>query len=237
MTRSVRKEVMRKVLAASVPAAVVLAAFLTPAEGFAAPETYTIDPAHSAVAFKIRHLFSRVPGRFTKFEGIVTLDQADLSRSGVSVTIEAASIDTDEAKRDEHLRSDAFFDVGKHPTISFQSTGVKVVSKDKLQVSGNLTIRGTTKPVTLDVDLLGTGPGFGGGYRAGFEGRTRINRQDYGVSWNKALEGGGTILGDDVDITLNVEAERKAQAPGGEKKPAPPVEPKKTPAAPAPSGN
>ena len=199
-------------------AGVAIAGLARPPRAAAAPESYTIDPVHSAVGFKIRHLFSRVPGRFTKFEGTITLDQADMTKSAVNVSIDAASIDTNEPKRDAHLRSDAFFDVEKHPAITFRSTGVKVVSKDKLQVSGDLTIRGTTKPVTLDVDLLGFGPAFGGSYRGGFEARTRVNRQDFGVAWNSVVEGGGTVLGDDVDITLNVEAVRDKPKPAGEEK-------------------
>jgi polyisoprenoid-binding protein YceI len=199
-------------------AALVAAALLAPARALAATESYTIDPNHSAVGFKIRHLFSRVPGRFTKFEGTIRLDQADLSKGSVQFTIQAASIDTDEPARDKHLRSDAFFDVENHPKITFQSTRVKNAAPNKLQVDGNLTIRGTTKPVTLDVDVLGFGPGLGA-YRAGFEARTRINRQDFGVKWNDIVEGGGYVLGDDVDITINIEAARdKPKAAGAETK-------------------
>src|SRR5207249_9667156 len=138
----------------------------------AAPENYAIDPAHSAVGFTIRHLFSRVPGRFTKFEGKMAIDREDFTKSSVQVSIDAASIDTNEPARDKHLRSDAFFDVAKHPKMTFQSTAVKSVAADKLQVDGNLTIRGTTKPVTLSVDILGFGPAYGG-VRGGFEAHTK----------------------------------------------------------------
>ena len=179
----------------------------------AAPEAYTIDPAHSAAAFSIRHLFSRVPGRFTKLEGKMLVDREDLTKSSVQVTIDAASIDTNEPARDKHLRSDAFFDVAKNPKITFQSTSVKQTAPNKLQVSGNLTIRGTTKPVVLDVDVLGFGPGYGGGFRGGFEAHTRINRQDFGVAWNDVVEGGGAVLGDDVDITLSVDAAKDMPKP------------------------
>jgi polyisoprenoid-binding protein YceI len=182
---------------------------LAVAPAVAAPETYAIDPAHSAVTFAIRHLFSRVPGRFTKLEGKIVVDRDDWSKSTVQVTIDAASIDTNEPARDKHLRSDAFFDVAKNPKITFQSTSVKQVAPNKLQVDGNLTIRGTTKPVVLDADVLGFGPGYGGGFRGGFEAHTRINRQDFGVAWNDVIEGGGAVLGDDVDITLNVEAAKE----------------------------
>ncbi len=212
--------------AAARPAAIAALALLTFAPSIlsAAPaatalQSYTIDPAHSAVAFKIRHLFSRVPGRFTKFEGKIALDPADLTKGSVEVTIDAASIDTNEPARDKHLRSDAFFDVEHHPRIAFRSSKVGQVAPNKLQVDGDLTIRGTTKPVTLDVDVLGFGPGYGGGYRGGFEARTKINRQDFGVKWNDVVEGGGYVLGDDVEITLNVEAVREVPKPaeGGKK--------------------
>ena len=179
---------------------------LVTAPAIAAPENYTIDPAHSAVGFSIRHLFSRVPGRFTKFEGKMVVDRDDFTKSSVQVTIDAASIDTNEPARDKHLRSDAFFDVAKQPKLTFVSTRVKQVAANKLQVEGNLTIRGTTKPVVLDAEVLGFGPAYGGGFRGGFEAHTKINRQDFGVAWNDVVEGGGAVLGDEVEITLNVEA-------------------------------
>jgi len=191
--------------------AVALALGASPA--VAAIENYTIDPVHSAVGFSIRHLFSKVPGRFTKFEGKIALDKEDWSKSSVQVSIDAASVDTNEPKRDQHLRSDAFFDVAKFPKITFQSTAVKQAAPNKLQVIGNLTIRGTTKPVTLDVDVLGFGPGYGGGMRGGFEAHTKINRQDFGVAWNDVIEGGGAVLGDDVEIGINVEAAKEQAKP------------------------
>jgi|SRR5262245_19379094 len=186
-----------------------LAFFAAPAG--AAPESFNIDPEHSAVGFSIRHFFSRVPGRFTKFEGKMVVDRDDLTKSTVQVTIDAGSIDTDEPKRDQHLKSADFFDVAKNPKITFKSTAVKKVSDNKLQVSGDLTIRGKSKQVTLDVDVLGFGPGYGG-TRGGFEAKTRINRQDFGVAWNDVVEGGGAVLGDDVDITLNVEVLKEKEA-------------------------
>lgn len=193
--------------------ALVLAALLPASAVFAAPENYTIDPEHSAVGFTIRHLFSKVPGRFTKFEGTLILDRDDFTKSSVQVSIDAASIDTNEPARDKHLRSDAFFDVEKNHTLTFQSTKVRSMAPNKLQIDGNLTIRGTTKPVTLDADILGFGPGYGGGFRGGFEARTKINRQDFGVAWNDVVEGGGYVLGNDVDITLNVEAAKVQPKP------------------------
>jgi len=175
-----------------------------------AADTYTIDPSHSNMGFSIRHFFSRVPGHFTKFEGTITWDTQDVTKSVVNVSIETASINTEEPKRDAHLKTPDFFDAEKFPKITFVSNKVTSVSPTKLKVDGMLTIRGVSKPVSLDVDLLGTGPDGWGGVRSGFEAKTKINRQDYGVSWNKALEGGGTLLSDDVDIVLNVEAIRQA---------------------------
>ena len=195
--------------------ALVLLGALAPRAVTAATETYALDPEHTAISFSIRHFFSRVPGRFGKSEGTITLDPEDLTKGSVEVTIDAASIDTNEPSRDKHLRSDAFFDVEHHPRIVFKSTAVTQPTKGKLKVAGNLTIRGVTKPVTLDVDVLGFGEMYGA-WRGAFEARTHINRQDFGVSWNDVVEGGGVVLGDDVDIVLNIEAIR--QKPGAEKK-------------------
>ena len=193
-----------------IPSAVlVLAAVLLLAAppARAAMETYTIDPEHTNVGFRISHLvFSKVSGRFDKFEGTIALDPSDLTKGSVEVSIDTASIDTNEPARDKHLRSDAFFDVEKFPKMTFNSARVRKVAPEKLRVEGTLTIRGVSKPVTLDVDVLGFGPDPYGGHRAGFEARTRINRQDYGVSWNDVVEGGGVLVGNDVDIILNVEA-------------------------------
>jgi polyisoprenoid-binding protein YceI len=183
-----------------------------------AADTYTIDPGHSNLGFTIRHFFSKVPGSFTKYEGTLIYDTQDLAKSSVNVTIESASIDTRHPDRDKDLRSANFFDVEKFPKITFTSTKVTPAGANKAKVEGTLTIKGVSKPVTLDVDLLGAGPDAWGGYRGGFEARTKINRQDYGVSWNKVLEGGGTVLGDDVDIVLNVEAIKQAPKPAEPKK-------------------
>ena len=178
-----------------------------------AADTYSIDPAHSNIGFTVRHFFSRVPGHFTKVDGTIVYDTQDLAKSTVNVSIDTASIDTEEPKRDAHLKSPDFFDAEKYPKITFVSTKVTPAGDKKAKVEGTLTIRGVSKPVTLDVDLLGTGPDGWGGVRSGFEARTRINRQDFGVAWNKAIEGGGTVLSDDVDIVLNVEAIRQAPKP------------------------
>jgi len=178
-----------------------------------AADTFTIDVAHSNVSFSVRHFFSKVPGRFGKYEGAIVYDAEDLSKSSVNVTIDTASINTDVPDRDKHLKSPDFFDVEKFPKITFLSMKVKPLGKNKAQVEGTLTIKGVSKPVTLDVEVFGTGPDAWGNTRGGFEGRAKINRQDFGVAWNKVLEGGGTVLGDDVEIVLNVEAVRQAPKP------------------------
>ena len=197
---------------ARIPAALLaFAVLLAASPAQAAIETYAIDRDHTNLGFKIRHFFSKVPGRFNAFQGTVTLDRADFAKGSVELSIDAASIDTNEPARDKHLRSADFFDVEKHPKITFKSTKVEAAGKDKLKVSGLLTIRGVTKPVVLDVDVLGFGPGYG--FRGAFEARTTINRQDFGVAWNDVVEGGGAVLGNDVEIVLNVEAVRQEPKP------------------------
>lgn len=181
------------------------AALLSPTPSMAAVESYNIDLEHTAVTFTVRHFFSKVPGRFTTFEGTILLDEKDFSLGSVNFTIDTASIDTNDAARDRHLRSDAFFDAENHPKITFGSTGVSVVDDTHLQVAGDLTIRGITKKVTLDVEVLG----FWEYYsvrRAAFEIEMVIDRTDYNVSWNDIVEGGGAILGNEVTIIINLEA-------------------------------
>jgi len=207
-TSPIRTRSHRRPFAALVLSAAVAAGLAT--GSVQAADAYSIDPSHSNMGFTIRHFFSRVPGHFTKFEGTISWDAQDVSKSTVNVSIDTASINTEEPKRDTHLRSADFFDAEKYPKITFVSNKVTSVSPTKLKVDGMLTIRGVSKPVSLDVDLLGTGPDGWGGVRSGFEAKTKINRQDYGVAWNKAIEGGGTVLSDDVDIVLNVEAIRQA---------------------------
>jgi len=178
-----------------------------------AADNYVIDVGHSNVGFSVRHFFSKVPGQFTKYEGSIVLDAQDMTKSSVNVSIDTASITTNIADRDKHLKSADFFDAEKFPKITFASTKVTAVSATKLTVEGTLTMKGVSKPVTLDVDILGSGPDAWGGYRGGFEAKTKVNRQDYGVAWNKVMEGGGTMLGDEVEVTLNVEAIRQAPKP------------------------
>ena len=183
----------------------------------AAGDTFTIDPSHSQVEFRIRHFVSKVPGRFGKYKGTITADPNNLASAVISVEIETASINTDEAERDEHLRGPDFFDVAHFPKMTFVSTQVVPKGSGKASMKGDLTLHGVTRPVDLDVDILGFMDGRGG-IRAGFEARGTINRKDFGMVWNRVLDTGGTILGDDVEILLNIEASR--EKPKVEAKPA-----------------
>lgn len=168
-----------------------------------AADTYHVDRVHSAVAFKVRHIVSKVPGKFTDFDGLIVLDREDMTKSSVEFSIKAASIDTDNERRDGHLRSSDFFDVENHPEITFKSTAISKAGENKYNVTGEFTMRGTTKSITIPVEVLGLS---GDNSTAGFETSFTINRQDYGVKWNNAMEGGGMLLGDDVDVTINIES-------------------------------
>ncbi len=169
-----------------------------------AQDAYTIDPVHSEVSFKIRHLLAKTSGRFTKFSGTIKVDPADMSKSSVEVTIDASSINTDNEKRDAHLRTPDFFDVAKYPTITFKSTSVKEVAKGKLEVTGNFTMHGVTKQITIPITNAGTQPGMQPGtVVAGFvDGSLTLNRYDFGI---KTYPG---ALGEEVAISLNVEAHK-----------------------------
>ena len=194
-------------------ATVSLALILLAAAASAQPISYKLDPNHTEVGFSVRHFFSRVPGKFNKFEGTIQLDEKNWANSSVNATIDASSVDTNAEKRDNHLRTADFFDVEKYPTLTFKSTKVTPAGDKKLKVEGDLTIRGVTKPVVLDVDYLGAGDlNMGGGRppmnKAGFEAKTKINRKDFGIVWNRAMDQGGAMLGDDVDIAILVEADK-----------------------------
>lgn len=167
--------------------------------------TYVIDPAHSNIGFSVRHLMSRVRGRFTEFSGeIVVADQPE--QSSANVTIELASVDTGTAMRDNHLRSNDFFDVAQTPKMTFVSTGVRQAGESWV-LSGDLTIRDVTKPVEIALEFLGVDPtGLQGEQRIGFDGRTSITRSDFGVSFGVATDGSKIVMGDKVDIHLEIEA-------------------------------
>ncbi|MFL5303118.1 MAG: YceI family protein [Anaeromyxobacteraceae bacterium] len=176
-----------------------------------ANESWQVDGAHSAVNLTVRHMvISKVRGRFTKWNAKLALDTADLSRSTVDVEIEAASIDTGVADRDAHLRSNDFLAAEKFPTLRYRSRRVEAPSKDRLRVIGDLTIRDVTREVVLDVDYGGQGKDPWGNQRAGFSATTSINRKDFGLTWNQALETGGLLVADRVDIEIELQAIRQA---------------------------
>jgi polyisoprenoid-binding protein YceI len=174
--------------------------------------TWNIDTAHSAIHFSVRHMVvSKTRGRFTKFGGQLEFDPDNPEAAKVQVTIEPASVDTADSQRDGHLRSADFFDVEKFPTASFKSTRVEDLGGDKYRISGDLTIRGVTKPVSFDATYEGSGKDPWGGERAGFSGGTTIDRRQFGLEWNKALETGGVLVGEKVELSLEVEAVKQAE--------------------------
>lgn len=174
-----------------------------------AADTYMIDKVHSDVTFQVRHFVSKVRGNFTDFEGTILIDEARPEASSVVFTIKAASISTGNESRDKHLNSPDFFDTAKFPEISFKSTKIAANGKDKYNVTGNFTMHGVTKEITLPVVFNGTANDGRGGVRAGFELATTINRQDYGVKFNKALDNGSMMLSDDVAVTISLETVKK----------------------------
>lgn len=176
-------------------------------------ETWNIDRAHTTVEFSVKHMmFTKVRGRFTEVSGTITADPDDPDASTVEVVIGAASIDTGVADRDDHLRSADFLDVESHPRLTFRSTRVEDAAMeegDEFDVTGNLTIRGTTRAVTLHCRFEGVGKDPWGGERAGFNARTTLDRRDFGLRWNQALEAGGVLVGNEVDIEIDVQAVKK----------------------------
>ncbi len=175
---------------------------------------WTIDHNHSELSFRIRHMVSRVRGTFTKWEGTILAESGEWAAGRVDVVIDASSIDTGNDRRDRDLRSDNFFDVANYPTIEFHSTSV-AMQGDSIFVTGDLTMHGVARPVTLRGALLGTLSSPDGRDRVAFEATTTINRLDYGVTWNRAVEGGGVLLGDDVEIALVVGAVRRTGSAAG----------------------
>jgi polyisoprenoid-binding protein YceI len=180
---------------------VALAAALA-APAFAA-ETWVVDPGHSEVSFQVRHLMSRVRGVFRDFSATIVRD-ADPAKSSVEFTIQATSIDTGIADRDKHLRTADFFDVDNHPTITFKSTSIEKVSDAEYKVTGPLTMRGVTKVITLPVTFDGEMKDPWGNLRAGFSTETTVNRKEFGINWNKALDQGGFLLSDDVEVEIHL---------------------------------
>jgi polyisoprenoid-binding protein YceI len=171
---------------------------------------WDIDVAHSAIHFHVRHMvISKVHGRFAKWSGAIQLDTDDLGRSSVEVTIDAASIDTQVADRDAHLRSAEFLDVEKHPHLTFRSRRIEKAGAG-YRVVGDLELRGVTREVVLDAEFAGTGKDPWGYERAGFSAKGSLDRREFGLVWNAALEAGGVLVGDEVEISIEIEAVKQA---------------------------
>lgn len=169
--------------------------------------TWQIDPAHTEVGFSAKHLMiSTVRGRFAEVRGTIHLDEGDLARSSVEVEIDTASIDTRQEQRDTHLRSADFFEVERYPTITFRSRKVETVKSDRFRVLGDLTIRDVTREVALDVTDEGRGRDPWGGERLAFSARAVIDRREFGLTWNQALETGGVLVSNEIKITIDLEA-------------------------------
>ena len=173
--------------------------------------TYTIDPSHSRIGVVARHaMVTKVRGGFNDFAGTFTIDADAPSNSTAELTIEAASIDTRNADRDAHLKSNDFFAMDTYPQLTFRSTAIEQVSETDYRVTGDLTLRGVTKPVTIDLEYSGAAIDPWGNLRVGFEGSTQVNRKDWGVNWNAALEAGGVLVSEKVTLEFEISATKDA---------------------------
>jgi polyisoprenoid-binding protein YceI len=170
---------------------------------------FAVDPAHTNVQFTVRHMFSKVNGSFKKFEGHFNFDAAKPEKSKVKFAIDTASINTENEKRDAHLKSPDFFDTAKYPQISFESKKLTVMGEKKYKLDGKLTMHGKTKEVAFDVEFLGMDKDPWGGTKAGFTATAVVNRKDFDITWNKKLDSGGLLVGEEVTLQLNVEADQK----------------------------
>ncbi|HEY3359164.1 MAG TPA: YceI family protein [Polyangia bacterium] len=178
-----------------------------------AHEEWQIDSSHSGIHFSVRHMVvAKVRGQFARWSGTLVAPDGDLGRATVSVVIDATSIDTGVADRDAHLKSADFFDVARYPEITFTGTRVEPLGHDRLRVGGELTIRGVTRPVALEVEVAGRTIDPWGHERAGFAAKTSLERKDFGLTWNQLLEAGGVVVGDRVDIEIDIEAVRQTAA-------------------------
>lgn len=186
-----------------IAAVLVASSLLTPSSVWAA--TYAVDKDHTTVGFKIRHLFSNVQGSFKDFSGAIEYEPGKPETWKVEAIVQAASIYTNQEMRDKHLRSPDFFDVEKYPTLTFKSTSVKSATPTTAKLEGLLTIHGVEKPAVLDLEVHGVGKDPWGNIRAGFTAKTRINRKDFGLTWNEVVESGAVLVGEEVDIVLEVE--------------------------------
>ena len=172
--------------------------------------TWDIDPAHTRLGFAARHaMVATVRGNFGVFSGEIHIDQADPTRSTAEVRVDTASLTTGNEQRDGHLKGADFLDVEKYPELVFRSTRAEVVDSDTYKLYGELTVRDQTRPVTLELDFQGSSPDPFGNLRAGVEGRTTINRKDWGLTWNVAIEGGGILVGEKVKLELDVSAVKR----------------------------
>ncbi len=174
-----------------------------------ATRTYQIDKAHSEAIFRVRHLLSKVRGRFSDFEGTIEFDEAQPENSSVDFTVHTQSIDTNEPDRDKHLRSADFFSVDQFPTLTFQSKSIARRGENRYDVTGDLTMRGVTKTIVLPVEYLGKAKDPWGNDKVAFEAEISLNRKDYGLMWNAALETGGFLVGDDVKVNISIQAAPK----------------------------
>jgi polyisoprenoid-binding protein YceI len=177
-------------------------------------QPWTFDLVHSSINFTVRHLMvSKVRGRFTKWGGSLEMDDRDPRGGRVEVSIETASVNTGVEQRDAHLRSADFFDVEQFPTMTYRSSRIEKTGEGEYRVTGDLTMHGVTRPVTLEVEYAGSAKDPWGGVRAGFSARATIDRRDFGLTYNQMLEAGGVVVGERVEIAIELEAVRQASAP------------------------
>jgi polyisoprenoid-binding protein YceI len=172
---------------------------------------WAIDGAHSSIGFTVRHMVvSKVRGRFTRWNGTIAMDESDPARAAVEINIEPGSVDTGVEQRDNHLRSPDFFDVERYSAMTYVSTRIEKVGDENYRVLGNLTMHGVTRPVALEVEFAGSAKDPWGGVRAGFSARGSLDRKDFGLTYNQLLETGGVLVGEKVDLDIEVEAVKQA---------------------------
>ncbi len=184
-------------------------AFTLAASSAFSQDVYTVDRVHSEVSFRVRHFVAKTPGRFDDFAGTIAVVPGKPAESSVEFTIKTASVNTANASRDTHLKSADFFDVEKYPEITFKSTKIAPVDADTFNVTGIFTMHGTARELTIPVDFGGTVTDARGTVKAGFSLATKVNRKDYGIVWNQTLDTGGMVLGEEVEITVNIEANKR----------------------------
>ncbi|ASS94867.1 YceI family protein [Peribacillus simplex] len=172
---------------------------------------WTVDPTHSAIEFSVKHMMiAKVKGSFNKFEASILANPSDLTTAEIDFTVDVASIDTRNADRDNHLRSADFFDVEKNPTLTFKSTKIVKTNEDEYDVTGNVTLNGITQEETFSITFEGQGKDPWGNEKAGFSGKGKVKRSDYGLTYNAALETGGVLIGDQITLTIEIEAAKEA---------------------------